>query len=281
MKKALTVSIVIPVYNEESYIVSCLESIQCQSVKPLEVIVVDNNSTDATVDIVKRFDFVTLLHEPEQGVLAARRTGMDAAKGDIIARIDADTMLSNNWLETVVNTFRDESVSAASGPNGYHDFIYANLGLKLEDLLLRGALKLGYSVLFGCNMAIRRETWASIRDELCVEKHIFEDIDIADHLLDRGISPTYCRDMMVMVSSRRVASNFTDFRQYIGAHVRTARYHGKPTRGAWYAQTMFTIAYVLCKPLHMAYDPIDRRLSFKKLFRPDAARPDPMAYDAD
>lgn len=281
MNKALTVSIVIPVFNEESYIATCLESIACQSVLPDEVIVVDNNSTDATVDIVKRFPFVTLLHESEQGVLAARRTGFDAVSSDIIARIDADTILSSNWVETVIAAFATGTIEAASGPNGYHDFVLPKAGLRLEHVMLRGALSLGYSVMFGCNMAIRSTTWHMIADEVCQENHVFEDIDIADHLLEHGIKTAYVRDMEVMVSSRRLASDFVSFKSYIGAHVRTAKHHNKSTLGARYAETMFLIGYVLFKPLHMAYDPFERRFSLRQFLSESNARPDPMAYERD
>ena len=56
-KNKLTLSIVIPVFNEQRYIKACLDSIAAQTVKPDEVIVVDNNSTDKTVQIAKKYKF--------------------------------------------------------------------------------------------------------------------------------------------------------------------------------------------------------------------------------
>jgi glycosyltransferase involved in cell wall biosynthesis len=87
------ISIVIPVYNEAERIAACLESIAAQTVTPLEVIVVDNNSTDATVSIARSFPFVRVITAKCQGVIHARNRGFNAARGEIIGRIDADTRL--------------------------------------------------------------------------------------------------------------------------------------------------------------------------------------------
>jgi len=96
------ISIVIPVYNEESQLAACRDAISQQKESPFEVIVVDNNSTDSTVRVALSFPFVTLIREPRQGVMHARTTGFDAARGDIIGRIDADTILPPDWTESVL-----------------------------------------------------------------------------------------------------------------------------------------------------------------------------------
>jgi len=56
------ISIIIPAYNEERYLGRCLDAIAAQSVRPYEVIVVDNNSSDDTAKVAQRYPFVTLLH---------------------------------------------------------------------------------------------------------------------------------------------------------------------------------------------------------------------------
>src|SRR5689334_10679087 len=108
MKKySMKTSIVIPVYNEAAQLGACLRAIAQQTVKPLEVIVVDNNSTDGTRAVAEAYDFVTVLEEPRQGVVHARSRGFDAARGDIIARIDADSILPADWLANVETVFGD------------------------------------------------------------------------------------------------------------------------------------------------------------------------------
>src|ERR1019366_8076903 len=92
-QKHMRVSLVIPAYNEKHHIKACLDHIASQRVVPYEVIVVDNASTDKTAAIARSYDFVTLITEKRQGVVFARDTGFNLARGDIIGRIDADTLL--------------------------------------------------------------------------------------------------------------------------------------------------------------------------------------------
>src|SRR5579885_2998873 len=115
MKQALTLSIVIPVYNEEHHIKACLDAIATQTVKPDEVIVVDNNCTDNTVKIAKTYSFVKVVPEPVQGRTAARNCGFNTATCDIIGRIDADSILLPNWVERVLVDFSDPTVSGVTG----------------------------------------------------------------------------------------------------------------------------------------------------------------------
>ncbi|HET6924501.1 MAG TPA: glycosyltransferase family A protein, partial [Candidatus Saccharimonadales bacterium] len=88
--KALTISLVIPVYNEEDHLDACLRSVMAQRIPFDEIVVVDNNSTDKTLWIARTFPNVRIVRETRQGVVHARSTGFDHARGDIIARIDAD-----------------------------------------------------------------------------------------------------------------------------------------------------------------------------------------------
>src|SRR5438309_1400799 len=101
----MKVSIVIPVYNEGPALGACLDAIARQTSRPFEVIVVDNNSSDDTVPIARHYGFVRLIHEKRQGVVHARTAGFNAARGDIIARIDGDTILPENWVASCKEVF--------------------------------------------------------------------------------------------------------------------------------------------------------------------------------
>ena len=81
--KTADLSLVIPCYNEQRRIKACLESVARQTVRPSEVLLVDNNSTDGTLRLARQFDFVTILKQPRQGVVFARNAGFDA--GAIVA----------------------------------------------------------------------------------------------------------------------------------------------------------------------------------------------------
>ncbi|HEY5667999.1 MAG TPA: glycosyltransferase family A protein, partial [Candidatus Saccharimonadales bacterium] len=94
-----SVSIVIPAYNEERHLRACLQAIAKQTIQPLEVIVVDNNSTDRTAQVAREFPFVRVVSEHRQGRVFARNAGFGAAKGEILGRIDADIILPSTWVE--------------------------------------------------------------------------------------------------------------------------------------------------------------------------------------
>jgi glycosyltransferase involved in cell wall biosynthesis len=87
------VSVVIPVYNGERYVAEAIESVLAQGHRPLEVIVVDDGSTDHTAEVVKlfapevRYDF-----QPNSGAAAARNRGVGLAQGDFLAFLDADDL---------------------------------------------------------------------------------------------------------------------------------------------------------------------------------------------
>jgi glycosyltransferase involved in cell wall biosynthesis len=165
----MKISIVIPVYNEAEQLGACLEAIARQAVAPHEVLVVDNNSTDATVAVAERYPFARVLREPRQGVVYARDRGFDAARGDIIGRIDADTRLPSGWVAQLQTIFADDSISAVSGPPHYYDFALSGVADAI-DWRLRARLSrklVDCNFLWGANMAVRRTAWQQVRPRLC------------------------------------------------------------------------------------------------------------------
>lgn len=270
-------SVIIPAYNEANYLRTCLEAVLAQTVEPDEIIVVDNNSTDNTAKIVRSFPSVELVQEARQGLFFARNKGMNLAQGNIIARIDADTVVGPTWVETIKDAFDDPAICAASGPVGYYDMPFQRFTQKAEEIVLRMAKAGKYDFVMGANMAIRRSVWQDIRSDLCNEPTLFEDIDIAVHLREHNLCPTYIAHMRADVSSRRFADTPRAFYRYAGGNTRTWEYHGhRAAPGAHYARAMLVVAYMVAKPLHLIYDPILRRPSLAYLLQPTKARPDPM-----
>lgn len=109
-----SVSVVVPVHNGGATIAACIESLLAQTIGP-EIIVVDNNSTDGTPDIVSRYP-VTLLHEGDiQTSYAARNRGIVQARGEIVAMTDADCVAQPDWLEKLIEPFANADVGAVLG----------------------------------------------------------------------------------------------------------------------------------------------------------------------
>ncbi len=97
------VSIVIPVYNAESFILETLESVYTQSHQKFEIIIINDGSTDSTRDILEKeaakHSFIKLIHKENSGVADARNIGMELAQANYIALLDADDTWEKNNLE--------------------------------------------------------------------------------------------------------------------------------------------------------------------------------------
>jgi glycosyltransferase involved in cell wall biosynthesis len=112
----MDVSIVVPVYNGEKTIRSCLASLQDQSFKGgMEVIVVDDGSTDKTRAIVKEFKNVKLLSQDHQGPAKARNLGAKKARGEIIVFTDSDCTADQKMVEGLVKACREKGVAGVQG----------------------------------------------------------------------------------------------------------------------------------------------------------------------
>lgn len=104
-----TISIIIPAFNEEKYILSTLQSIKEQTIPDYEVIVVTNGCTDKTVELVQQQcnDKIKHFNLPIANVSRARNYGAGKASGSILLFLDADTLLAPESLEMVSETFRN------------------------------------------------------------------------------------------------------------------------------------------------------------------------------
>lgn len=102
--KTLSLSVILPVYNGESFLAQAIQNIQGQNYQPLEIIVVDDGSTDRTADIATRFhDKIRYIYQPNQGPAAARNRGIESARGEAIAFLDVDDL----WADGIIAEFAD------------------------------------------------------------------------------------------------------------------------------------------------------------------------------
>lgn len=115
------ISLIIPCHNEEKYITTLLSSVEKQSLSKsfFEVIIVDNGSNDETYEIVSLFMNVStmnmkLISEPVMGVSRARNTGARHADHEVLIFLDADNVIPQTFLATVVDKFMDASIGAAT-----------------------------------------------------------------------------------------------------------------------------------------------------------------------
>lgn len=97
------VSVILPVYNGARFIAEAIKSVCTQNYEPMEIIVVDDGSTDDTSNIVRSFKDICYIYQLNQGVAGARNTGIHNSKGELIAFLDADDYWASNKLNVQVD----------------------------------------------------------------------------------------------------------------------------------------------------------------------------------
>lgn len=99
------ISIVIPAYNVENYIGKAIQSSINQTYKNIEIIVVNDGSTDATLSVIQSFasPAIIIIDQPNGGVMLARKVGIQQAKGELICFLDSDDYMTDNAIEALYN----------------------------------------------------------------------------------------------------------------------------------------------------------------------------------
>jgi len=197
----MKVSFVIPAHNEEAMIGKCLASVfkeigrvHAGESLDVEVVVVDNASTDATREEALKFPNVTVVSEGLKGLVYARRAGFVATDGEIVANIDADTMLPAGWLSTVMREFKNTDLVALSGPYIYYDLpawkralvkVFYFVGY-LIHLLNHHLFRVG-AMLQGGNFVLRRSAWIAAGGFDTTIAFYGEDTDVARRIGKHGM----------------------------------------------------------------------------------------------
>ena len=208
----MKVSIIISVFNEENYINSCLKSLNNQLVKPDEIIVVDNNSTDNTINIVKKYPKVKIIKESIQGMTPARNHGFNEAKGDILIKCDADTNLPKNTIKIIRDRFIKDNIIALTTPVIFGDLIgVRKLPWIYYIYMIIPKLIIGYYPFNGPCYAIKKSIWQKVKNSVCLDdKQVHEDIDLSFHIKKFG-SIYFEKDLLIFSSARRIKSQPLSF----------------------------------------------------------------------
>lgn len=111
-----SLTVVVCAYNEAALVAECLDSLLALDYPDLDVVVCDDGSNDATLSIMRRYPF-RVLALPHAGLSAARNAGLAAARGDVIAYLDADAHCHPEWPYHLVLSMQAARVTATGGPN--------------------------------------------------------------------------------------------------------------------------------------------------------------------
>ena len=164
MKNQPYISVILPAFNEEKKIAATLEALERQTYPAdrYEIILVDNGSSDQTKEIAAQFDKVRVIDElSAQGPDPCRNTGIQQAKGDVVAFLDADCRAKGNWLEEGIQILDEQNADLAGGqvifelsdnPTAAEYYEISNLVTNKETIAKRG-------VTGGGNLFVRRKVF--------------------------------------------------------------------------------------------------------------------------
>jgi len=209
----MKISVIIPVFNEEKYINSCLKSLYLQDQKANEIIIIDNNCTDRTINIAKKFKNIKIIKETTQGMTPARNKGFNQAKGDIFIKCDADTEFPNNFISEIKKAFSISKTSVGlTTPVYFGDLIGARKMPWLFFLYLYiPKLIIGDYPLNGPGYAITKKVWKKVKNKICLDdSKVHEDIDLSFHIKKYG-RIYFLKHVFIKSSGRRIINNPSSF----------------------------------------------------------------------
>ncbi|MEO7123765.1 MAG: glycosyltransferase family A protein [Lacisediminihabitans sp.] len=205
-----TLSVVIPCRNDSAMLEACLAALAVQTRPADEIIVVDNGSVDDSAEVAMRAGAL-VVYEPIEGIARATAAGFDAATGDILARLDADSVPPRDWLERVEHVLTTAGgLAAVTGPGDFYgsNRIVAWLGrtIYIGGYFTVIGLLLGHPPLFGSNLALDAAIWHRVRD--LVHDHtrqIHDDLDLS-YQIRPGMTVLYDSTLRVGISARPFSS---------------------------------------------------------------------------
>lgn len=195
------VSVVVAARNEAENIGALLTDLSKQTHEKLEVIVVDDHSSDDTAKIVDSFPNVVLFRASQEGKKAAIAEVVEVAKYPIILTTDADCRLSAVWVEKMTAPFTSKQVSLAVGPVAFQeeesDFEKAQ-SLEFISLIASGAGAIGAKQAFMCNganLAFRKVNYAAVE----TDKASGDDVFLLHHAKKNGAEITFVKEQEAIV----------------------------------------------------------------------------------
>lgn len=175
------ISIIVPTYNHQEYIADALDSILAQTVKPYEVIIVNDGSNDHTLEIAQKYPF-KVIDQVNKGLPSARNTGIMNATGDYILPFDSDDVLLENCVERIIQTIEETDADIISP--SFKEFGVRNTKIILMQNPQLEDFKTGNRIAY-CS-AVKREILLEVGGYSPRMTWGYEDFHLWFDLLSRG-----------------------------------------------------------------------------------------------
>lgn len=192
--KAPLISVIIPVYNVEKYLVQCLQSVVEQTYTNLEIILIDDGSTDSSPMICDTFaredERIKVIHQSNGGLSCARNLGLDIMQGDYVSFVDSDDWIDRDMFAKLLGILEEESADIAICSyywvRGEHHLPVDNSGKKVvytRETALKELFRDKIIRNYVCDKFYKRELFDGIRFPI---GRFYEDIAITYKLFDKA-----------------------------------------------------------------------------------------------
>ena len=199
MSRTIKVSVIVPVYQVESYLERAVDSLLAQTLEEKEIILVDDGSTDASPQICDRYarehpDLVRAIHKENEGLGLARNTGLEAARGEYVAFVDSDDTVEPEMYRAMLERAEEDGCDIVMCDVCIH-YVEENRTVVVasyprEDIDLPDYIANGSNITYSVNKLFRRTIWEENR----YERMLFEDIALIPALMTRYHRVGYVRE---------------------------------------------------------------------------------------
>ncbi len=223
------ISVIIPVYNVEDYLIDCVESIRNQTYHNIEIIIVDDGSTDRCPEICDHYSEldprVTVMHKKNGGQGSARNMALDEANGEYVAFVDSDDMLDSDCISFLYALIHDENADIAicdyrrineqgSVIHGFKRYRKRMKRFSGEEAMIVALYWKEFGVAPWAKL-FRKELWDEIRFK---EDRIYEDMATTYLIYDKANTVVYDNEIKM---SYRIRSNSDAHRPFSPKRIKT------------------------------------------------------------
>ncbi len=232
----MTVSVILPVHDRKELLDTCLASLQCQTIKDFEIIIIDDASTDGTramLEALPPSEQIRIIYlDQNKGASYARNRGIAISKGDVLALIDSDCTATPTWLKEITSLFKDDPTlmitagkTIAEPASSYWEQVNTSENfIAHKSCFIKAAPT--------CNMAIRRSF--ALRHPFDETLKLGEDLDLCLTCINAGSRILYT-DRAIVIHQQRTTFRSTIRRQFnYGYHNARVRFKHRALPGISY-----------------------------------------------